>query len=87
MALRALGHRGGGRDREVDGYCHQQGALERGAQETVGSVHRTGGVKNCTEVSIIWSQDDRVVCVVPLGSWSWNVCSAFKMFEESTIYD
>jgi hypothetical protein len=43
MALRALGHRGGGRDREVDGYCHQQGALERGAQEAVGSVHRTGG--------------------------------------------
>jgi hypothetical protein len=44
-ALRALGHRGGGRDREVDGYCRQQGALEEGAQEAVDNVYGTGGVK------------------------------------------
>jgi hypothetical protein len=45
VALRALGHRGGGRDREVDGYCLQQGALEGGSQKTVGSVYGTGGIK------------------------------------------
>jgi hypothetical protein len=44
-ALRALGHRGGGRDREVDGYCCQQGAMEGGTQEAVGNVYGTGGVK------------------------------------------
>jgi hypothetical protein len=45
VALTALGHRGGGRDREVDGHCHQQGALEGDAQETVGNVYGTGGVE------------------------------------------
>jgi hypothetical protein len=44
-ALRTLGHKGGGRDREVDRYCHQQGALEGSRQETVSSVYGTGGVK------------------------------------------
>jgi hypothetical protein len=27
------------------------------------------------------------LCVGPLGNWSWNICSAFKMLEESSIYD
>jgi hypothetical protein len=45
VSLRALRHRGGGRDRKVDGYCYQQGALEGGTQETVDSVYGTGGVK------------------------------------------
>jgi hypothetical protein len=44
-------------------------------------------LRNCIEVSIIWIQDDRVVYVGPLGSWPWNVCLAFKMFEESSISD
>jgi hypothetical protein len=44
-------------------------------------------LRNCIEVSIIWIQDDRVVCVGLLGSWSWNVCSAFKMFEKSSVCD
>jgi hypothetical protein len=44
-------------------------------------------LRNCIEVCIIWIQDDRVVCVGPLGSWSWNVCSAFKMLEESSVCD
>jgi hypothetical protein len=44
-------------------------------------------LRNFIEVCIIWIQDDRVVCVGPLGSWSWNVCSAFKMLEESFICD
>jgi hypothetical protein len=42
-------------------------------------------LRNCIEVSIIWIQDDGVVCAGPLGSWSWNVFSAFKMFEESCM--
>jgi hypothetical protein len=45
VAIRVSGHDGGGRNREVDGHCHQQGALEVGIQETVGSVYGTGGVK------------------------------------------
>jgi hypothetical protein len=44
-------------------------------------------LRNCIEVSIIWVQDDRVMCVGPLGSWSWNVCSAFKTLEESSFCD
>jgi hypothetical protein len=42
-------------------------------------------LRNSIEVSIIWIQDDGVVCLGPLRSWSWNVCSAFKMLEESSI--
>jgi hypothetical protein len=44
-------------------------------------------LRNCIEVSIIWIQDGRVVCAGPLGSWSWNVCSAFKILEENSICD
>jgi hypothetical protein len=44
-AVRALGNRGEGRDREVDEHCRLQGVLEGGTQETVGSVYGTGGVK------------------------------------------
>jgi hypothetical protein len=82
-----LGHRGGGRDREVDGYCCQQGALEGGTQEKWVMFMELVELRNCIEVSIIWIQDDRVVYVGPLGSWPWNVCLAFKMFEESSISD
>jgi hypothetical protein len=44
-------------------------------------------LRNCIEVSVVWIQDDWFVCVGPLGSWSWNVCSTFKMSEESSICD
>jgi hypothetical protein len=44
-------------------------------------------LRNCIEVSLVCLQDKRIVCAGPLGGWSWNVCSAFKMFEESSICD
>jgi hypothetical protein len=42
-------------------------------------------LRNCMEVYIICIQDDRVVDEGSLGSWSWRVCSASRMFEESSI--
>jgi hypothetical protein len=42
-------------------------------------------LRNSTEVCVIWTQDDRVVDEGSLGSWSWRVCSASRMFEEISI--
>jgi hypothetical protein len=82
-----LGHRSGGRDRQVDRYCHQHGRWREAHKKQWVVFMELVELRNCIEVSIIWVQDDRIVCVGPLRSWSWNVCSAFKMFEKSSICD
>jgi hypothetical protein len=43
-------------------------------------------LRNCMKVCIIWIQDNRVVDEGSLGSWSWRVCSASRMFVSGGPY-
>jgi hypothetical protein len=62
VALRVLEHRSGGRDREVDGHCCQQGCWREVHKKQWVVFMELVELRNCIEVSIIWIQYDRVVC-------------------------